>query len=337
MNILVSGATGFVGRAIVEELILNKSEKLKIYGLGNRQVTKTSSFPDFFKVDLTNSESLFVLENFADLDVIVHSAGLAHQFRNSLKGEFYNVNVKGTKNILEFAVEKSVKHFVLISSVSVYGRENESRAVGDLKKINENEACFPKGEYAVSKLKAEGLAMEICRENNIALTILRLATVVGEGDQGNVGRLIRAIDQKKFVMIGKGENYKTLIYKKDVARACRIVIEKKDLSGREAEIFNVAADPVRMKSVVAIISHRLGKKQTGFFVPLTITRLPIKVVSKLFPLQIVKSLAETLNKWTSNEIYANEKIKQKYSFQPETDITEALGREADFYIKKQKC
>ena len=113
------------------------------------------------------------------------------------------VNVEGNETP-QFCRRQINQTFYLISSVAVYGYKNNDAADGNMKKITEDEACFPKGEYAISRLKAEELAVKICRENDIALTILRLATVIGEGDRGNVSRLIEAIDKKRFVMIGKG-------------------------------------------------------------------------------------------------------------------------------------
>lgn len=337
MDILVTGATGFVGRAILEELVPDKNNNWKIYSLGNRQNINTQELPNFSRVDITEPEGFLSVEHLKKLDVIIHSAGLAHQFHNPKNGEFLKVNVEGTRNILNFAAGKSVRHFILISSVAVYGYKNNHAADGNLKKIAEDEPCSPKGEYAISRLKAEELAVKICRENDIALTILRLATVVGEGDRGNVSRLIKAIDKKRFVMIGKGENYKTLIYKKDAARACRVIMEKRNLSEKEAEVFNVAAEPVKIKFIINKISEALIKKPPKFFLPFKLIHTPLKFFSVLFPSEKIKSLYETVSKWTSNEIFSNEKIEQKYSFKPETAFSEAIGREVNFYIRKQKC
>lgn len=337
MNILVTGATGFVGRAIIEELASDKNNNWRIYSFGGRQNNDTQELPNFSRVDITDPEGFLSAEHLKKPDVIIHSAGLAHQFQNPENGEFLKVNVEGTRNILNFAAGKSVRHFILMSSVAVYGYKNDDAANGNLKKIAENESCFPKSEYAISKLKAEELAVKICRESDIALTILRLATVIGEGDRGNVSRLIKAIDKKRFLMIGRGENYKTLIYKKDVARACRVILEKRNISEKEAEILNVAAEPVQMKFIIEKISEALIKKQPKFFLPFKLIQTPLKFFSVLFPSGKVKSLSETISKWASNEIFSNEKIKQKYSFKPETAISEAIGREVNFYIRKQKC
>ncbi len=330
MDILVTGATGFVGRAIVEELSAGKFNNQKIYSFGRREPVKPVKLPNFSAVDITNPETFLSVESLNNIDVIIHSAGLAHQFQNLVRGKFLQVNVEGTKNILDFAKRTSVKHFILISSVSVYGYENVKR------KIDEAEPCYPKGEYALSKLKAEETAVKFCRENNIALSILRLATVIGEDDRGNVSRLIEAIDKRRFLMIGTGENYKTLIYKRDVAKACRIILEKKDVTNKAVEIFNIAGEPIRMRYIVEKISESLTKKSPKFFIPLKLIYPPLNLFAKVFPSERLKSLTETLKKWTTDEIFSNEKIKQKYFFAPETSISEAIEREVACY-KNQRC
>lgn len=334
MDILVTGATGFVGRAIVEELSASKFNNRKIYSFGRRESVKSVKLPNFSAVDITKPETFSSVENLSKIDVIIHSAGLAHQFQNPVGGKFLQVNVEGTKNILDFAGRKSVGHFILISSVAVYGNENENENIK--RKIDEAEPCNPKSEYALSKLKAEETAVKFCRENNIALTILRLATVIGEDDRGNVARLIEAIDKKRFLMIGTGENYKTLIYKRDAAKACRIILEKKDVSNKASEIFNIAGEPVQMRYIVEKISESLTKKSPKFFIPLKLIYPPLNFFAKVFPSERLKSLKETLKKWTTNEIFSNEKIKQKYFFAPETSISEAIEREVICY-KKQRC
>ena len=107
MNIFVTGATGLVGGAIAEELFLNKPKNWEIYGLGNRRGVNESEACNFLPVDVTDLGSFSALANLGSLDIVVHAAGLAHQFRNADQEKFLEVNVEGTKNILEFAAGKS--------------------------------------------------------------------------------------------------------------------------------------------------------------------------------------------------------------------------------------
>ena len=86
---------------------------------------------------------------------------------------------------------------------------------------DENTPCNPVGPYALSKYNAELRAIEIARVSGMALAILRLATLYGEGNPGNVGRLMRALDRGRFLWIGDGSNRKSLLYRGDAARAIR--------------------------------------------------------------------------------------------------------------------
>ncbi len=118
MKIIVTGATGFIGKEIVSEL---SGKNFKIYQIGNSNVKKQSPDAKFYKIDITKFENVCELKELNEVDVVIHSAGLAHQFGNIKKERFFKTNVEGTRNILELAVNLKVKHFVLISSTAVYG------------------------------------------------------------------------------------------------------------------------------------------------------------------------------------------------------------------------
>jgi nucleoside-diphosphate-sugar epimerase len=337
MKILVTGATGFVGRAVVEELIANGEKKMEVHTTGARSLEKAGELPRYKRIDITKPENFRGVFKTNKISAVVHSAGLAHQFQAASAGDFYKINVLGTKNVLEFAADRSAEHFVLISSVAVYGSSGENGKDGaTIQKITEDAACFPQNEYARSKLDAEKEAVRFCIENKIALTILRPATVIGEDDAGNVSRLIAAIDGRRFLMPGKGENLKTLIYKKDAARACRIILEKKDFNLKQPEIFNVAAEPVSMKFIVGQIYGCLGRKPPDVFIPIRFLSAPLEVFARL-PVKKIRFLRDFLKKWASDEVFSGERIFQKYSFKPETTVAEALEREVISYRKRKQC
>ena len=228
MKVLVTGTTGLVGKAIVQELLKQKYEVIEL--AGRRGSTEKLS-GGFFRADISRKEDLKILESLENVEAIIHSAGLAHQFGKIEESLFEQINVLGTRNVAELGAILKIKHFILISSVAVYGK---GKGEADSVAVDEEIECRPEGVYARSKFEGEIVAREICGEKRIPLTILRLATVIGEDDRGNTARLVRAIDKKRFFWIGKGKNLKSLIYKKDVAGACLAVIEKKKT---ETEIF----------------------------------------------------------------------------------------------------
>jgi UDP-glucose 4-epimerase len=201
--------------------------------------------------------------------------------------------------------------------------------------IDENADCQPQTLYAESKLEAERVAIKICEAKEIALTILRLAPVIGEENVGNAARLVSAIDNGRFVWIGNGENLKTLIYKRDVATAClKILINKKG----ETEIFNLAAEPITMKEFVVEIAKHLGKEVPKFSIPTSVLNIVFHLNAKLFGLKKVYEISDTVEKWLSNDIYSAKKIEEVYGFQPKFSIAEATERQVNWYKsdKRQK-
>ncbi len=328
MKVIISGATGFIGREIVSEL---SKSTFEIYQMGNSNVNSKLPKENFFKIDITSFEEVCGLKKLQAIDAVIHSAGLAHQFGNIEKKRFQKTNVGGTKNILELAVILKVKHFVLISSTAVYGTEKKSGV--NVKVIDESAKCRPQTFYAESKLEAEQAALEICGQNNINLTIFRLSPVIGEGNAGNVARLVEAIDKKRFVWIGNGENYKSLIYKKDVAIACReILIKKKN----GIEIFNLAAAPIMMRNFVAEAAKNLNKKISRFSVPPPLLEKVFQINEKTLKIKKIRKISETIEKWLSDDVYSAEMFEREYNFKPETSISEALERQINWYRKQKE-
>ncbi len=251
MKVLVTGASGFLGQAIVEEFLSNGVE---VVG-----VSKTSGH---FQADITVEKSLDKLSKLENIDTVIHSAGLAHQFGKTPREKFFEVNVKGTENVLKLAETLQINHFILISSVAVYGDSSKFQTPDS--KFQEESNCNPIGAYAESKYQSEIVAKQFCKDKNIRLTILRPATIIGEGDKGNVSRLITTIKNNQFYWIGKGDNLKSLIDKNDAAKAC--FSAAKNLKS-EFQIYNLTANPIKMRTIVETIADELKTEIPKLYMP----------------------------------------------------------------------
>ena len=321
MRVLVTGAKGFVGKAIISALSENRIE----FVILDLPPAPADVPPEHFSgVDITNLEELEKLSNIGPIDAVVHAAGLAHQFGVVSREKFWRVNVDGTRNAAELAARLNAKRFVLISSVSVYGKVNHEGP-----ERSESSICHPEGSYAESKYESENIARRICEKIGLDLIILRLATVIGEGDAGNVSRLIRAVDKRRFYWIGKGENRKSLVYKGDVARACLTVLtSKQDRSG----VYNISAPAETMKDIVSYIEQALGKKVPPVGIPAGLLKLAFGVNSKTLSIGRISRLGETVKKWLSDETFSAKRFKEDYAFEPETTVQEAIQREVAWYL-----
>lgn len=332
MKVLVTGAEGFVGKAIVNELVKNK---FSTYQLANVKPGKVKSElkANLYRADISDYQSLAAAVKNFELDVFIHSAGLAHQFARQNKEDFWKINVLGTENAARLAVSLKAAHFILISSVSVYGAQTADHSASNAgaKEITEAAECNPQGFYALSKCESEKVARRICEANGVALTILRLAAVIGEGDRGNMARLIDAVNKKRFVWIGNGDNLKSLVYKGDVGRACVKIV------GRTGgtEVYNITGEALEMKKIVAEICRRLEKKMPRLTISPVILENFFGLNSKTLKIKKFEDLAVTLKKWLSDDIFSGEKFKAAFKFQTETIIEEAIKRQVEFY-RKQK-
>ena len=314
-NLLLTGASGFLGSEIVR---ICDAE-----GRGVRTVSRSKlERDDHHCVDLSAGELPISL--FEGIETVIHAAGLAHQFGKVADEEtaFTAANATAVKILITAAVKAGVQHFVYVSSSGVYG------PAADMK--TESDTCDPTGHYATSKMLGEQFATEVASETGIKLTILRMTTLYGEGDRGNINRLISAIERKRFPNIGSGENKKSLIHKRDAARACLMAASR--MPQTDAEVYNVANDPIAMRTVVARICESLGCN-VPFQIPASFATGSAGIASAASlgkgPFGRIKT---TIGKWLNNDTFSGEKFANEFGYAPSISFAEGI----DGQVKSQR-
>ena len=193
--------------------------------------------------------------------MIIHAAGKAHSVPETdiEKQEFFNVNLRGTENLLKAIVISGLpKMFVFISSVAVYGR-NSGRL------INEEEPLSAKDPYGLSKIAAEKLVIEWCAKNNVICTILRLPLLAGPHPPGNLGAMIKGITKGYYFNVAGGKAKKSIVLASDVAYLIPKIAE---IGG----IYNLTDRyHPSFKELSLLIADQLNKKQP-LNLPLWITK-----------------------------------------------------------------
>ena len=211
MKVLLTGSTGFLGKYIQSELVL---QEIDVVGVGR-------SAENDVVCDLSNEVPAFAESLIADL--VVHNAGKAHLVpQNEAEGKvFYDVNVGGTEKLLEaiMSFKNKPKCVVFVSTVAVYGLESGEN-------INETHPLNGNSPYAKSKIEAEKLVQDWCSENQVNCVILRLPLVVGENAPGNLGAMERAIKKGYYFRLGSGNARRSMVNAVDIAKLIPSLLNK---------------------------------------------------------------------------------------------------------------
>lgn len=204
-DILLTGASGFLGSSIVKKLL-------------HYNIIKLSRNNADVNADLSKD-----VPRLPVVDTVIHCAGKAHFVPKTEveKQAFFDINVKGTENLLT-AIEQSgifPQYFIFISTVAVYGQVNG-------KLINEQAPLLATDAYGKSKIEAENLIQEWCGKKNVMCTILRLPLIAGTNPPGNLNAMIKGIKKGYYFNIDGGKARKSMVLAKDVAGIIEVAAHK---------------------------------------------------------------------------------------------------------------
>jgi len=318
-NIVVFGGSGFIGLNFIHNLIINKKfehiysvdiqDPLENYRKKKYEKLKENKKIIFIQKDIR--ESLVNLD-IKDVDLIIDLAAI-HKEPGHNEIEYFQTNVNGSKNICEFAKNVNCKNIIFTSSISVYGP-------GDHEK-NENTQTIPNTAYGKSKLEAEKnyINWQNHNEKENILTICRPGVVFGPGENGNVTRLIKAVQKKLFFYMGNKYLKKSGIYIDELINAITWINDNQINNKFEKIIlFNGSFNPCpNLKDYVSAISKEFGYNNTFISFPKSLIKIII-----FFSSIITKNISPKsnynyvrLNKlFRSNFVTPQFLINSKYKF-----------------------
>ena len=243
-KITVIGGSGFVGTNLCRQLSL-KQQDFEII-----DVKMSNQFPEKCKIaDVRDVESL---REAITGDVVVNLAAV-HRDDVRDKFEYQCTNVDGAENVAQVCSEKGIKKIVFTSTVAVYGFAVPG--TDESGKIN------PFNEYGRTKFEAEKKLRSWQEAGDNSLLIVRPTVIFGEGNRGNVYNLLNQIASGKFLMVGRGENKKSMAYIGNIVAFLETCIA----SDREYGVFNYVDTPdLTMNELVSQVRHTLnGKNGVG--------------------------------------------------------------------------
>jgi nucleoside-diphosphate-sugar epimerase len=227
-RIAVTGATGFLGRYIVDALLARSARVIGVVRNPDRVPALAARGVELRRADL--AEPARLAAGFAGADAVVSNAAL-FSLRNARWRDHERTNVAGTRNVLGAAHEAGVRRVVQVSSVAVYGLFAGGRALDeDAPRLSDDAWRLPWRVYALSKAMSEAEAWRLAGEYDVALTTVRPCTIYGAFDP-NFMPLFRRLVSLPVTVMPAGMQL-SFVYAGDVAEGIALALERPESAGR---------------------------------------------------------------------------------------------------------
>jgi nucleoside-diphosphate-sugar epimerase len=310
---LVTGATGFLGRALVERLLQARQPLRELRRPGRGPAPGAGV--EVVAGDVRDPGTLAAAV--AGCETVLHLAGKAHDLGDPHPEEFRSVNVEGTRNILEASRQAGVRSFVFVSSVKAMGEGGEEF-------LDETVPPRPLSAYGVSKLEGERLVLETGARTGMRATVLRLPLAYGRGLRGNLAAMLDSVRRGTFPPPPRVRNRRSLVSSADVANAALLAASSPAAAGRTYLVTDGTAYSTR--DLYDAMRDALGLPPRRFAVPLGVFRAAAaagdaaeRVTGRPAPFS-----SAGLEKLFGSAWYSNERIRRELGFRPATTLLEGL-------------
>jgi nucleoside-diphosphate-sugar epimerase len=326
MKVLVTGGTGFIGSRLARRC-KQRGDEVVVLAQVNTQAEKENT--DELKaegISIINggvAEKEKVVQAVNGCDVVFHLAAAQHE-ANVQDQHFWDVNVEGTRNLLDASVDAKINRFVHGSTIGVYGVEMQGE-------LSETSSLKPDNIYGVTKKAGEELALSY--KDRLPVTAIRISETYGPGDR-RLLKLFKGIKKRKFFVIGDGENKHQLIYVDDLIDGMFLAAEKETAIG---EVFVIAGNEIlTTNDMVQIIAETIHVKKLKFKAPMwPFYILAIMMEKTLRPLGIQPPLhRRRLDFFKKTLFFAPDKSATLLGFKPVTNFREGSAKTAEWYQRQ---
>jgi nucleoside-diphosphate-sugar epimerase len=321
-HLLITGASGYIAGHLIPVL---SQQGYTLTGV-DREDGPPDQLDQFVQGDLL--ESKVCKQAVQDVDAIVHLAAAKGDWGIS-EEEYYRDNLEATRRLIESANEVGVHDWVFYSTVSTLGPHHRP--------VDETESFAPINPYGASKAEAEKLYQKLAdRTPEARILILRPSVVYGPGNppSTNIYRLVDAIYNRRFAMVGPGEAIKSTSYIENLVEATTFLMKK--ISGGVQTYIYVDNPAPTTRTLVDRIYQFLGRRPPSWHIPLSIAS-PIATVSDFaadltgidFPIT-----AARIEKFNRSTNFDASKIRDEGFEQPVTNEV-ALQKTVEWHLQHE--
>lgn len=326
--ILVTGANGLIGRALVQQLS-EERQAVRAHGrdktalslaLPGERLNEGDSGLQLSAFDLTTASAQQLLSLCKDAKAVVHCAALVHQ-PDAAAATYEKANLQTTRALAEAARASGVASFVFLSTSAVYGE-------GPFESADERHPLDPQTPYAESKRRCEDMLAELMPAKQTI--IFRPGLVFGPGDRGNMRSLIKQIRRGLYFHIAGNSAKKSVICSADLAQAIRMSMENLPAG---FHVLNAAnPQPVSVIDLGNAIAHSCSR-QAPPVVPEKLVKKGAAICEAIFGSRAVLS-KEKMRKLMTTTTLDVSALTQSTGFAPQLSLADALELESGWLAKK---
>lgn len=260
MRALVTGGNGFLGANLIKELSsFGWQVRAMVRNTADLRSLKGLEY-EMFHGEITNNEH--IKKAAEGCSIIIHTA--ANTSQNALLSEYYDVNVNGTKNVIDAVKYNRIGRLIFVSTANTFG--NGTKEIPGNEEIPIN-PVFARSGYAKSKLIAQQLVLEAVKKEKINATVVNPSFMIGPNDaKPSSGRIILHYYKKRLLLLPPGG--KSFIHVKDVVRGICNAIDK----GKSGECYLLTNENLTYAEFFDKLSEITGISQTKIMLPAAILR-----------------------------------------------------------------
>jgi nucleoside-diphosphate-sugar epimerase len=318
---LVTGASGFLGRSLIQKLFLQ--EGMQIVGLVRNPKTAKESLPqgiELIQGDITDRNKLPSFPS--DVDAVIHAAGILGKFL-AKDSDYRLVNATGTENVLCASESAGIRNLLLVSSAGVLGPIKNPPA-------DESMSRSPSNGYERSKAEAEEITERFHREGRIRATIVRPEFIYGPGDLHLLG-FFRAIRDRRFFLIGSGDSLLHPTYVEDVSQAIWAAITHGGFNGSAYLVTGPRYVTVRelyqiTTSALGVPMRRIRLPKLAAYGAAGLMEIAGRAIGKDMPLTFSK-----VRFFTENRAFKSDRAKTVFNYVPRFSVEEGVAETVKWY------